>query len=129
MTVRRRMAKEDFPPSGKLELPKEPVAKVKYEGNVLNHAGAVTGKYTDPNIPNEFEGEVGRGHLIKGLEETLLDMREGENRSVTIPPRLAYGNPPTSFPRPKDVPDSVNLRLDISLEKISYTSLKEQNDK
>ena len=47
---------------------------------------------------------VGGGNILPGLEETLLDMRIGERRTVIIPPELAYGNqwlqdviPPNSF--------------------------------
>ena len=47
---------------------------------------------------------VGGGNIIAGLEETILDMRVGERRTVIIPPELAYGDrwledviPPNSF--------------------------------
>jgi peptidylprolyl isomerase len=39
--------------------------------------------------PLEFQ--IGAGQIIPGWEETVLDMRVGEQRRVIIPPELAYG--------------------------------------
>lgn len=36
---------------------------------------------------------VGDGSVIKGFDEAVLGMREGESKSVTIPPEKGYGQP------------------------------------
>ena len=38
-----------------------------------------------------LEITVGNGELIKGFEDGLIDMSEGESKTVTIPTELAYG--------------------------------------
>ena len=35
---------------------------------------------------------VGNGELIKGFEDGLIDMSEGEKKTVTIPSELGYGD-------------------------------------
>ncbi len=35
---------------------------------------------------------IGNGELIKGFEDGLIDMSEGEKKTVTIPSELAYGD-------------------------------------
>ena len=38
-----------------------------------------------------FEFQIGVGQVIKGWEQGLLDMCEGEIRKLIIPPHLGYG--------------------------------------
>lgn len=57
-----------------------------------------TGKFTDGKV---FDSSVGRGQpfpvqlgantVIQGWEKGLLGMKKGEERTLTIPPELAYG--------------------------------------
>jgi peptidylprolyl isomerase len=62
--------------------------KVNYIGKLLSgkvfDASELRGK------PLEFQ--AGTGKVIKGWDETVLDMRAGEKRLVIIPPELAYGD-------------------------------------
>jgi len=36
--------------------------------------------------------KIGAGQIIKGLDEALLGMEEGEEKKVTIPPEKGYGS-------------------------------------
>jgi peptidyl-prolyl cis-trans isomerase A (cyclophilin A) len=53
----------------------------------------LSGEVFDSSIQRgqPFELQVGKGRVIKGWDETLLDMQPGEKRRVVIPPALAYG--------------------------------------
>ena len=72
--------------------------KVNYVGSFLN--GNVFDRSNDGQ-PLEFQ--AGAGRVIKGWDESVMDMKVGEKRLVIIPPELAYGErgvgpiPPNSF--------------------------------
>jgi peptidylprolyl isomerase len=74
---------------------------VNYKGSLLS--GHVFDNSDIHGGPLEFPAGVGR--VIKGWDETVLDMKVGEKRLVIIPPELAYGErgagegliPPNSF--------------------------------
>lgn len=44
----------------------------------------------DREVPHQFP--VGKGHVIRGLDELILTMRPGERRRVVLPPALGYGD-------------------------------------
>jgi len=44
----------------------------------------------DRGLPFRFE--IGTGQVIKGWDQGLLGMCEGEKRKLTIPPSLGYGD-------------------------------------
>jgi FKBP-type peptidyl-prolyl cis-trans isomerase 2 len=77
-------------------------AKISYTGR-----SAVTGKVFDTTSAEKAkeagifeEGRkyapllvvIGKGHVVKGLEESLKEMGVGEQKSVEIPPENAFGN-------------------------------------
>ena len=39
-----------------------------------------------------FTFSVGKGQVIRGWDESFLDMKVGERRNIIIPPRLGYGD-------------------------------------
>ncbi len=39
-----------------------------------------------------FSFNVGKGQVIRGWDESFLDMKVGERRNIIIPPRLGYGD-------------------------------------
>ena len=72
--------------------------KVHYEGRLLD--GTVFDSSKKRGEPAEFQ----IGAVIKGWNETLMDMSKGERRVVIIPPELGYGKrgfpgliPPESY--------------------------------
>jgi len=62
--------------------------RVNYSGKLLS--GTVFDDSRLRGGPLEFQ--VGTGRVIRGWDETILDMRTGEKRLVIIPPELAYGD-------------------------------------
>jgi peptidylprolyl isomerase len=75
--------------------------QVAYRGMLLS--GAVFDGSDFHGGPMSFQ--AGTGKVIKGWDETVMDMNRGEKRLVIIPPELGYGNrgvgngtiPPNSF--------------------------------
>jgi len=65
---------------------------VHYRGN-LEEDGKV-GKEFDAsyNRGQPLSFEVGKGRVIKGWDDNLLDMCIGEKRTLTIPPEFGYGD-------------------------------------
>ncbi len=39
-----------------------------------------------------FTFKAGAGQVIRGWDESFLDMKVGERRNIIIPPRLGYGS-------------------------------------
>ncbi|HXA15029.1 MAG TPA: FKBP-type peptidyl-prolyl cis-trans isomerase [Opitutaceae bacterium] len=54
---------------------------------------------------------VGRGEVIKGLDEAVTDIRKGEKRMLIIPWWLAYGD----NGRPPKIPPRATLVFDVEL--------------
>nr|AAD01596.1 peptidyl-prolyl cis-trans isomerase [Onchocerca volvulus] len=57
---------------------------------------------------------LGMGQVIKGWDQGLLNMCEGEQRRLALPSDLAYG----SFGSSPKIPSDASLKFDIELLKI-----------
>lgn len=57
---------------------------------------------------------IGEGKFIRGIEEGLLTMKEGEKSLLHIPPDLGFG----LMGVPPKIPGSVNLYYMVTLLKV-----------
>jgi peptidylprolyl isomerase len=79
------------------------------------------GKEFDSSLKRQpLQFEVGAGSVIKGFEDAVVGLKQGEKKSVRIPPEEAYGSydenllvemPKTSLP--EGVNPEVGMRLQI----------------
>lgn len=76
---------------------------LEYEGRLENGEIFDSSSHGDHSHPLEFE--VGSGQVIKGFEEAVIGMKEGEEKEFKILPKEAYGIPDSS--RIKKVPRSM----------------------
>jgi len=73
---------------------------------LVNYVGMMNGNVFDTNVEKvakeagiynpsrnyePMEVQIGAGNLIKGFEDALYMMKEGETKKVSIPPELGYG--------------------------------------
>ncbi len=78
------------------------------------------GKLTDGTVFDSSEGRapleftLGEGMVIKGFEEAVADMSEGESKEVTIPAQEAYGERREDLIVPvarEQFPDNLELKV------------------
>ena len=62
-----------------------------------------------------FSFTLGIGEVIKGWDEGVKGMREGERARLVVPPKLGYGKRGS----PPEIPGDATLVFDVTLNKIS----------
>ena len=77
------------------------------------HVGRVLDSETTFDSSEAFRFEVGGGDVIKGWDVGVIGMRPGEQRRLTIPPKLGYGKRGSA----PDIPPDATLVFDITLLK------------
>jgi peptidylprolyl isomerase len=80
---------------------------VNYTGMLQN--GTVFDSSLDKTKPTPFV--IGRGAVIKGWDEGLMDMKVGGKRRLIVPPQLGYG----PMGKPPDIPGNATLIFDVEL--------------
>ena len=76
--------------------------RVKYKGRLLD--GTVF------DAAPSFTFELGGGEVIKGWDEGCAGMRVGEQRRLTVPPKLGYGKRGS----PPEIPPDATLVFDVT---------------
>jgi FKBP-type peptidyl-prolyl cis-trans isomerase 2 len=64
---------------------------VEYEGRFKSGEIFDSSTHGDHSHPLSFT--AGNGEVVKGFDKAVLNMKEGEEKEVTIKPEDAYGNP------------------------------------
>lgn len=89
------------------------VVDVHYTGWLDN--GGQQGAKFDSSVDRgrPFSFVAGAGQVIKGWDETILQMREGEKRYIILDPELGYGARGAG-----PIPPNAKLRFEVELLKI-----------
>jgi FKBP-type peptidyl-prolyl cis-trans isomerase len=76
---------------------------------------ADSGKEFDRSKGKPFTLKLGAGQVIKGWDQGLVGMKQGEKRKLTIPASLAYG----ARGYPPVIPPNSALVFEVTMEKIT----------
>lgn len=110
------------------------VIDVDYEGRLDDGTVFDTNKADVAKKANIFHPErtyeamhvtVGEGYLIRGFENALIGMQEGEEKDVTIPPEQAYGLPRDDLI--KTIDKEVLQGRDVKKGQVVMVTIKGQN--
>jgi len=86
--------------------------KMHYTGTLASN-----GKQFDSSIGRgPFEFELGAGRVIKGWDQGLSGMCQGDKRKLTIPPELGYGSRGAGG----DIPGGATLIFEVQLVGIDH---------
>ena len=97
-----------------MPIKKGDTIKIEYEGSLDD--GTVFDASKNHGQPLEFE--VGSGQVIKGFDDGVLGLKEGEEKEIVLPPEQAYGpyNPELVKKLPRDkLPTGQELKPGLML--------------
>jgi FKBP-type peptidyl-prolyl cis-trans isomerase len=80
-----------------------------YDPTTTDHHGKKFDSSQDRGQPVEFL--LGAGHVIKGWDQGMDDMKVGAMRTLIVPPRLAYG----ASGKGAEIPPNATLLFEIEL--------------
>lgn len=91
--------------------------RVHYTGKLKD------GKEFDSSLNREpLQFEVGAGSVIKGFEDAIIGLEQGEKKTVEVPPKKAYGdrddNLVIEMPQ-KSVPDEITPEVGMRLQLVN----------
>lgn len=88
--------------------------KVHYTGTLEDGTRFDSSEGREP-----LEFTVGEGNVIPGVDEAVVGMSPGDNKTVTVPPQQAYGprreDAVRDFPR-SAIPEHIELREGLQLQ-------------
>jgi peptidylprolyl isomerase len=85
--------------------------RVHYRGTLADGSVFASSEGTDP-----LEFTLGKGQVIAGLEEAVVGMRDGDIRTVNIPPQTARNEDLVRVMPRADLPPDLDLELGDELE-------------
>lgn len=107
IATRSGLAYEDLKPGAGMEVGPGQTAVVHYVGTLED--GTQFDSSRDRGKPFLFR--VGAGQVIRGWDEGVVGMREGQVRRLRIPPDLAYG----VHGAPPKIPPNATLWFEVEL--------------
>lgn len=107
IATRSGLAYEDLKRGTGMEVGPGQTAVVHYVGTLED--GTQFDSSRDRGTPFSFR--VGAGHVIRGWDEGVVGMREGQVRRLRIPPDLAYG----VRGAPPKIPPNATLWFEVEL--------------
>lgn len=97
--------------------------KVHFKGYLEN--GTVFGSTTDEE---PFEFTIGEKNMLPGFENAVVGMRNGDTKTITLPPEEAYGHPKKELEHamarsgfPPEIDLEIGKRLRVRTQNGKYT--------
>ncbi len=92
-----------------------------FDTNIIEEA-KTAGIYQSARPYTALEFEVGAGQMIKGFDEGVIGMKEGETKTITIPPEQAYGQPQQDLIRKVPIEDLTKTGVAPEVGQVLSTS-------
>lgn len=80
----------------------------------MSYVGTLASDGSQFDAAKSFKFTLGAGEVIKGWDQGVAGMREGERRRLTVPPKLGYGKRGS----PPEIPGDATLVFVVELRRI-----------